>query len=130
MHTLSKQEKIRLVVEAIQTLIESSYLEEQLTHRGQFRKTLPKNAHPLVKYVHRMIQFSTGQSLSIPTQTQFFLQDFVDIVLQQTMLPLRDPKRKEQLTVYIIKDGIEKMYNMLDSKADELATHFGLKKVY
>lgn len=118
--SMSKSEKIALVIEAIEELTKSSFFEEELMYRGRIRKTIPKTAHPLVRYVHRMIQFFSGANRSIPTTTQFMMQDFVDEVLGQKNSPSLSSNRNGQLLVYILKDGVEKMYDLLDNKAEEL----------
>ena len=127
--SMSKSEKINLVIGKIEQLTKSSFFEEELLYRGRFRKTISKTAHPLVRYVHRMIQFFSGANRTIPTTTQFMMQDFVDEVLGQKKLPTLSPGRKGQLLVYILKDGVETMYKLLDDKALELYVKRGYGKV-
>lgn len=117
-----KMEKIEIVIKEIEELIESGFFKASLKGRKGLRSSVKKDAHPLLKYVHRMIQFYSGIDTCIPTTTQFYLQDFVDEVLNQKY------GDNDRLTVWLLRDRIKNIYDILDNHAKELCLVFGLDK--
>lgn len=117
-----------VALQKIVELIESGVLEKELVLKnGKFRKTVKKDSHHLTAYVHRMITFYSGIDSHIPSTTQFFLQNYVDELFGQDRNLLRDLKEKrESFTVYILSNGVEDLYNVLDQYAEILCVKFGL----
>lgn len=89
-----------------------------LLYRGKLRKSMPSSAHPLLRYVHRMVTLYNGTNNSIPTTTIFYCQDYVDSVLG-----------KDVLRVYLLKDGVEKIYEKLDDIALRFCYEFDKVKL-
>ena len=113
---------IPFILSDIDSLIASDFFKTNLKGRKGLRSSVKSDAHPLLRYVHRMIRFYGGIDMRIPTTTQFFIQDYVDNLLGQNR---RDDER---LTVYLLKDGVEEIYHKLDEHARELCDYFGLDK--
>ena len=109
-------------LEVIDELIAEDFFKKNLKGRKGLKVSVKSDAHPLLRYVHRMIQFYSGINVHIPTTTQFYMQDFVDEVLHQ------NPSDKNNFCVYLLKDGVEELYHRLDKHAEELCDYFGLDK--
>ena len=110
-----REEYIETVLNSIRNLQKEKFFEASLLKNGKINKTIRKEAHPLVKYVHRMVMFYGGINPSMPTTTVFNLQDYVDETLG-----------KDKLRVYLSSNGVEKIYKLLDTIADELCTKCGM----
>lgn len=117
---MTRQEKIETVLEAIEDLNSKGFFQKSLTGRSGMRKSVNSKHHPLVRYVHRMVEFYGGLNYHMPTTIQFFLQDFVDSVVPNEK---NDPER---LTVYITSGEVKKLYDALDGIAKEMCLCFGL----
>ena len=114
--------RITTLLSEINSLISQDFFKKNLQGRKGLRSTVKTDAHPLLRYVHRMVKFYGGLDVHMPMTTQFYLQDFVDMVLNQKK---RDENR---LTVYLLRDGVEHLYSILDDHAEMLCPHFGLDK--
>ena len=112
--------RIELLISEITALIEQDFFKNNLKGRKGLRSSVKSDAHPLLRYVHRMIKFHSGLDVHMPMTTQFYLQDFVDMTLKQ------NKKDKNRLTVYLLRDGVEHLYHILDNHAFMLCSHFGL----
>jgi hypothetical protein len=112
--------RIELLISEISTLIEQDFFKTNLKGRKGLRSSVKSDAHPLLRYVHRMIKFHGGLDVHMPMTTQFYLQDFVDMTLKQ------GKRDKNRLTVYLLRDGVEHLYHILDNHALMLCPHFGL----
>lgn len=113
---------VPVVLSAIDSLISSDFFKKGLTGRNGLRSSMNSKSHPLLRYVHRMVRFYSGIDPRIPTATQFYLQDFVDDLLNQ------DPKCKDNFLVYTLRDGVETIYDKLDKYSEDLCEYFGLDK--
>lgn len=112
--------RIETLIAEITTLIEQDFFKVNLRGRKGLRSSVKSDAHPLLRYVHRMIKFHGGLDTHMPMTTQFYLQDFVDQTLGQ------GKRDKDRLTVWLLRDGVEHLYHILDAHAAELCPHFGL----
>lgn len=112
--------RIELLISEINTLIKQDFFKTNLKGRKGLRSAVKSDAHPLLRYVHRMVKFHGGLDTHMPMTTQFYLQDFVNSTLKQSR------NDKNRLTVYLLKDGVEHLYHILDDHAIELCSHFGL----
>ena len=112
--------RIELLISEISNLIEQDFFKKNLQGRKGLRSSVKTDAHPLLRYVHRMIKFHGGLDVHMPMTTQFYLQDFVDMVLKQ------GKRDKNRLTVYLLRDGVEHLYHILDNHAEMLCPYFGL----
>lgn len=117
---MTRQEKINTVLEAIETLNNEGFFQMNLKGRSGMRKSVSAKHHPLIRYVHRMVEFYGGLNYHMPTTTQFYLQDFVDMVVTN------DKNDPERLTVYITSGEVKKLYEALDGIAKEMCLCFGL----
>lgn len=114
--------RIELLLNEINALIANDFFKKGLKGRKGLRSSVKSDAHPLLRYVHRMIEFYSGINACMPMTTQFHLQSFVDNVLGQKY------KDENRLTVYLLRDGVEELYHLLDNHAKELCVYFGLDK--
>ena len=112
--------RIESLIKEITALIEQDFFKINLKGRKGLRSSVKSDAHPLLRYVHRMVKFHGGLDTHMPMTTQFYLQDFVDMTLKQ------GKRDKNRLTVYLLRDGVERLYNILDNHAEMLCVHFGL----
>ena len=112
--------RIESLIKEITALIEQDFFKINLKGRKGLRSSVKSDAHPLLRYVHRMVKFHGGLDTHMPMTTQFYLQDFVDMTLKQ------GKRDKNRLTVYLLRDGVELLYNILDNHAEMLCVHFGL----
>lgn len=112
--------RIETLITEIMSLIEQDFFKSNLKGRKGLRFSVKSDAHPLLRYVHRMIKFHGGLDTHMPMTTQFYLQDFVDMTLKQ------NKKDKNRLTVYLLRDGVEHLYHILDTHAMSLCPYFGL----
>lgn len=112
--------RIETLIAEITALIEQDFFKTNLKGRKGLRSSVKSDAHPLLRYVHRMVKFHGGLDTHMPMTTQFYLQDFVDMTLKQ------GKRDKNRLTVYLLCDGVERLYNILDNHAEMLCVHFGL----
>ena len=124
-HIIGEQNhgKIEIVIKEIENLIKVGFFEQNLKGRKGLRSSVKTDAHPLLKYVHRMVQFYGGINTCIPTTTQFYAQDFVDEVLDQ-----QKREDNDRLTVCLLRGRVKDMYDILDNHAKELCGVFGLDK--
>lgn len=112
--------RIELLIKEITSLIEQDFFKTNLRGRKGLRSVVKSDAHPLLRYVHRMVKFHGGLDTHMPMTTQFYLQDFVDMTLKQ------NKRDKNRLTVYLLKDGVEHLYHILDTHAEGLCVEYGL----
>ena len=112
--------RIDILISEIDSLIASGFIKEGLKGRKGLRSSVKTDAHPLLRYVHRMVKFHGGLDTHMPMTTQFYLQDFVDMTLGQSK------KDKNRLTVWLLRDGVELLYHKLDDYAALLCPEFGL----
>ena len=112
--------RIELLIKEITSLIEQDFFKTNLKGRKGLRSTVKSDAHPLLRYVHRMVKFHGGLDTHMPMTTQFYLQDFVDMTLKQ------NKRDKNRLTVYLLRDGVEHLYRILDTHAEVLCVEYGL----
>lgn len=109
---------MRKEVETVLASIEklgTQFFVNGLLYRGKLRKSMPTSAHPLLRYVHRMVTFYSNINPQIPVVTQFYLQDYVDELLG-----------KDVLRVYMSVNGVEHIYRLLDNIADTICEKAGL----
>ena len=120
---LNKSDAGKIVFEAVKNVVDSGLILEELTKKnGTFRKTTPKNAHPLTNYVHRMIEFYSNINPHIPSQIEFFIQDFADEVLKQKGKRPSEGK----ILFYLVDEYSKPFYHLLDNLAEEYCVKFGL----
>ena len=112
--------RVELLIKEITSLIEQDFFKTNLRGRKGLRSSVKSDAHPLLRYVHRMVKFHGGLDTHMPMTTQFYLQDFVDMVLKQ------NKRDKNRLTVYLLRDGVEHLYRILDTHAEALCVEYGL----
>lgn len=112
--------RIELLIKEITSLIEQDFFKTNLRGRKGLRSSVKSDAHPLLRYVHRMVKFHGGLDTHMPMTTQFYLQDFVDMALKQ------NKRDKNRLTVYLLRDGVEHLYRILDTHAEVLCVEYGL----
>ena len=112
--------RIELLISEISALIEQDFFKTNLKGRKGLRSSVKSDAHPLLRYVHRMVKFYGGLDVHMPMTTQFYLQDFVDMVLKQ------NKRDRNRLTVYLLRDGVEHLYHTLDAHAEMLCLEYGL----
>ena len=120
---MNKAEAGKKVFEAVQEVINSGLILKELTKRdGSLRLTCPKNAHPLTKYVHRMIQFYSNIRPNLPVSIVYYIQDYVDEVLNQRGKRISEGK----ICFYLIDEHSKPFYDLLNNLADEYCVRFGL----
>lgn len=110
-----RQQQIETILQSIRKLESENFFELSLIKKGKISKTIRKDVHPLLKYVHRMVTFYSNINPQIPVVTQFYLQDYVDELLG-----------KDVLRVYMPVNGVEHIYRLLDNIADTICEKAGL----
>jgi hypothetical protein len=117
---MKREEKLAKVMKELGELLQTGIIESEVFPRGKLRARTGIKNHPIARYVHRMIEFETGINMCMPITTQFYLQNYVNHVLGKQR-PNDDP-----LFCYLLRDGVEKLYNMLDEYSYQLIEKYSL----
>ena len=122
---MNRYEKLSAVMDEISAMVSDGTMKKLLSGRGgNFRSTAPKN-NGAAKYIHRMIQFSSGINVHMPVMASFDLQDYIDEKFPENKaLDLYD---EDKLWVCGLRtdERINEFFKFLDNIADEYCTEFG-----